>query len=137
MLNHICDHTSVRIWRHALKLLQREGNDGMPRHGPCRVRQQGLLEDAEPALWCPGIKQLLAQVASARSPQDVEGHVRFLQLIGGQWKKWECAAWFEVDAHDRSLAGSIDDEAFRMRTADHAPTKVLKLVGMLPVVHFN
>ncbi len=122
------------MW-HAPELLQRESDSGMPRQGLGGTRQKVLFEDAKPGLRCAGFEQLFAQVAGRGSPQCLQGDDLIVQLTGRQRKKGERAARFEVDAYNRRQAGRIEDDEFRMRTADQAAAKALELVVMLPVVH--
>src|SRR3954447_26373752 len=58
-----------------------------------------------------------------------------VQLTSRHFEERKCAAWFEVDADDRGLLGSIDHKEARARAAEQRPCEPRVFVQIFVIVN--
>src|SRR5215469_4419816 len=97
------------------------------------MRQEEVLEDAHPVVFCLSCLQLLAQVKGgcakdAGKINDLVGH-----FSGRHRQKRASTAWLEADVNGRDQRGRIEEGELCMGTAEHAAMKALELIGILSV----
>jgi hypothetical protein len=71
-------HLTDRRRCHGLEPTQGKGHGRVPRQRPGDLRPKRLLDDSESAGYCRSLEQQLAQPATSRSPEDLQGGLPIL-----------------------------------------------------------